>query len=89
MRFKKEFVLSDVDDYVIAVPVNNSADEFKGIIRLNKTAAFIWRSIDRGLDIEQIANEMLKRFSDVGYDTAVSSIKNTIDSFKKDGILDE
>ena len=88
MKIKERFVLADVDEHTVAVPVDDSANSFKGIVRMNKTASLIWKCISSGMEIEEITEEMLKHY-DIDRDTARSCIEETIDKMRKDGFIED
>lgn len=89
MKIKKGIVLTDLGDVKVAVPLGETADEIKGIIRLNETASFIWECIDEGLEMEQIAKRMVKYYSNVDFDTALKCTEDIVDQMKKDGVIEE
>ena len=45
MKIKDGFVLEEVGDFYLAVAVGELAEEFRAIVRLNETGAFLWRQL--------------------------------------------
>ena len=88
MRIKDGFVVTDVGNKKVAVPVGKAAEEVKGIIRLNETGFFIWEQIDKGLKKEEIATKMTEKYCDLNYQTALSCTEEIIAKLEKDGILE-
>ncbi len=87
MKIKEDYVLADLDDHVVAVAVGEEAEKFKGIIRMNETAAFIWKKLDQGMKAEEIAQKMVEEFSGVDYETALSSTNDVINKMEKAGLF--
>jgi hypothetical protein len=45
MTIKKDYVLKTIGDELIIVPIKDEAVRFNGIITVNKTAAFLFQSL--------------------------------------------
>ena len=55
----------------IVVTVGNASKVFNGVIRLNETGAFLWKSIQDGADSrEKLIQAMLERYEDLDRETA-------------------
>lgn len=89
MKIKEGFVLTDVGDSKIAVAVGETAKEFKGIVRLNETGAFIWNCISEGLNKEEVAEKLVNEYEGVDFTTALESVEEMIEKLKKDKIIEE
>lgn len=71
-------MLREVAGSYAVVPVGNASVNFKGLISLNETGAFLWRHLAKGIEKEDLVKEMLQEY-DVSEDVA----KNHIDAFIK------
>lgn len=89
MKLKDGFVLTDVGETKIAVPIGERAKEFNGIVRLNDTGSFIWNCLADGLEAEEIANRLVEEYDGVDYDTALSYTEELISKLKKDGMIED
>lgn len=87
MKIKDEFVVAEVDDRFVAVPVGAANEEFSGIIRMNETGTFIFKCLQEGMDEEHIAKKILDEFSDVDYDTALCCVKKITNQIKEEGLF--
>ena len=56
MKLKSEFVTQDIGGTLFVIPVG--AEQFKGIVRSNPTAAFIIQKLAAGTTKEEIIDEM-------------------------------
>ncbi len=57
MRIKENFVLQQIVDDYIVVPVGMEADRMHGIIKLNETGAYLWKKL---MQKEQTKEELVK-----------------------------
>lgn len=78
MKIKKGFVLRELAGSYVVVAVGAAAKEFNGVIKLNKTGAFLWRILQNGSDEESLVSAMLQEY-DIDSETA----KNDVFAFVK------
>ena len=60
MKLKEGFVAYNTDDTHILVPTGGQ--EFRGLVRSNKTAAFIIELLAKETDRESIVNAMMEKY---------------------------
>ena len=60
MKLKSDFITQDIDDTQFLVPVG--AETFSGIVRSNKTAAFIVNLLKEGTTEEEIIDALYERY---------------------------
>lgn len=89
MKIKEGFILTEVGDSTVAVPVGETSNDIKGFVRLNETGAFIWKGLSKEKSKEQIAKEMTEEYSGVDYDTALSCVEDIIEKLKADGMIED
>lgn len=79
MRIKNEFVLQEVADEFIVVPVGDSANRLQGIIKLNETGAFLWNALMQSdLTQEALADALAAEF-----EIDIRIARNDVNSFMK------
>ena len=88
MKLKKGFVLTDVGQDTIAVPVGSLSKELHGIVRLNETGAFIWHCLEQDQTTEQIVERMLSEY-DIDAETARRAVQEIVDKLAHHGLLEE
>lgn len=64
MRLKYNFVITDVCDDKIAVPVGESASAYHGVLSLNETGAAILELLIQGNDEETIIKKLQQQFDE-------------------------
>ena len=77
MRINDNFVLQEMVDEHIVVPVGEAADKIHGIIRLNATGAFLWKLMSQK---DQTEEELITALT-AEYATDAETAKKDIDSF--------
>lgn len=87
MKTKKGFVLMKVGIQNIVVAVDDMAEVFNGMIRLNDTGAFLWEKIEKGATKKELVDEMMKEY-DVTEQTALSDIENFVKTLTNADILE-
>lgn len=88
MKVKTGFLLTELGNEMVAVPTGEIAEQFRGVIRMNKTAVFVWKGIEAGQTQEEIANSMLERYDSVDYPKAFDAVGKIIRELEKGGILE-
>ena len=86
MKLKEGFVTQTVDDIQFLVPV--SADAFSGVVRGNKTAAFIVDALKEDTTEEKIVDAMFEKF-DASKQEIASCVKEIIKTLRGIHALDE
>ena len=86
MKINKDFLLKEMvgangDTTCYAIAVGKTAAKFKGMVKLNETAEFIWKKIAEGLDEAEILKEIVKTY-DVTEETAAADLNKIIAELK-------
>ena len=89
MKLKNTYVLTEIGNDTVAVPVSESAESSRRVIRLNKTAAEIWRGIEQEKSFEEIAAGLVEKYDGVDQASAMEHIKNTVNKLIEAGIVTE
>ena len=86
MKIQDGFILRKVGTDHVVVAVGEASKSFRGMIRLNDTAAFLWEQIAAGLELDEIVAKMIEVY-DVDEETARNSAADFIGTMKENGIL--
>ena len=78
LKIKKGFILREVSGSYIVVAVGAASKEFKGLITLNETGAFLWEQLVKGNTKEGLVEALLNE-----YDAPKEVIENDVDEFIK------
>ena len=89
MKIKEGMILSEVGDAYVAVPVGKSAEDFNGIVRLNKSAAEIWQKIEAGMTPDEIAAKLADDYNNLDPASAKEAVNSVIEPLIVAGLLEE
>lgn len=88
MKLRGEFVVRQVADNTVAVPVGQTALQFNGMIMLNDVSRVIWESLQQETDLEQIVTAVTDAF-EVSREEARTDIVEFLDKLRKIQLLEE
>lgn len=80
------FEIMELDDGFIAVPIGGEAGKFKGVIKLNETAADIFKLLESGVTESQIVSILSSEY-DAPRDKIARDVRCCLDSFEQQGIV--
>lgn len=85
-KLKYRFEMMELDNRKVAVPVGDSARDFRGVVKLNKSAAEIFELLEEDTTEDAIVTELKKKYGD---DTSIEGyIHEAVDYFRSEGILE-
>lgn len=82
MKIKEGFVLRSIAGSNIVVPIGAASVDFNGMITLNDSAAFLWKRLEKGAEIDDLVKALLDEY-DVDEDTARNCSIAFIEELKK------
>lgn len=87
MKIKEGFVLRSIAGSNIVVPVGAASVDFNGMITLNDSAAFLWKELEKGSDVDGLTAALLREY-DVDEDTARSCSADFVNKLNEAGCLE-
>lgn len=88
MRLKSGFVLEKVGTSYLAVAVGERAEEFRVLIKLNSTGAFLWNIIaEREVTESELSEALMSNYS-VSREIAERDVGAFIKNLSDGGLLD-
>ena len=87
MKIKEGFVLRSIAGSSIVVPVGAASLDFNGMITLNDSAAFLWKQMEKGAEVEDLVQALLGEY-EVDEDTARTCSINFIEKLKEAGCVE-
>ncbi len=86
MKLKSEFIVQDIEDTQFLVPVGHEA--FSGIVRSNKTAAFIVNCLKEETTAEKIVDAMCAQY-DAPRETIASDVEEILNTLREINAIEE
>ena len=62
MKIKEGYILREVADNYLVVAVGGAVKDFKGVITLNETGAFLWKALEKGADEQSLVSSLLDEY---------------------------
>ena len=88
MKIKKHFVLQNVVDEHLVVPVAEEGARLHGIITLNDTGAFLWGILaKRGADEDGLVRELVSEY-EIDEAAAKKDVRAFLDTLESFGCLE-
>lgn len=88
MKIKKGFVIQEVAGQWVAVATGSAAKDFSGIVKLNATAAHVWKGLEQGQTREQIIAGMVEAY-DIDEQTVGEDVDALLQRLVQAGIAEE
>ena len=88
MKLNGEFVVRQVVDTIVAVPVGETALRLNGMILLNDVSKTIWEQLEQGADLSQLLRAVTDAF-EVSAEEAQADILEFCDKLRKMQLLEE
>jgi hypothetical protein len=88
MKLQGEFVVRQVMDNIVAIPVGQTALGLNAMILLNDVSKIIWDCLEQGTNLESMVKAVTDAF-DVSADEARTDISEFCDKLREMQFLDE
>ena len=88
MKLQGEFVVRQVMDQIVAIPVGETALRINGMILLNDVSRVIWENLEKETDVEKILTAVTDAF-EVSRGEAQADIMEFLDKLRQIQILEE
>lgn len=87
MKIRDGFIKREVMGQIVAVPTGAAADAFKGMVKLNETASFIWDCFAKGMEADQVVEAVLAEY-EVPREQVEEDVRSLIRQMQKAGIAE-
>ena len=88
MKLRGEFLVRQVMDNIVAIPVGQTALAFNGMILLNDVSKQIWNCLEQKADFATIVTELTNTF-EVSDREAREDVQEFLDKLRSMQLLDE
>ncbi len=87
MRIKDGYVLRPLMGSYVVIAVGEASKHFRGMLKLNSTAADVWQGIEKGLSESEICDCMYEKY-DIERHQLEKDVANTIKSLIDQGFAE-
>ena len=88
MKLRGEFVVRQIMDNTVAIPVGEAALHLNGMILLNDVSKIIWQCLERETDLDRIVFALTDTF-DVSAEEAQADVLDFLEKLRAMQLLDE
>ena len=88
MRISNQFMLRQVADEYLVIPVGEAALKVKGLIGLSESGSLLYRRLQDGCTEEDLVRTLLAEY-DIDAGTARADTRSFLDQMRRMGILIE
>lgn len=78
MKIKEDFLLRQVADTWVVLPLGSAIVSMDGMLNLNETGALLWKTLEQGADREQLVDALLAEYA-VDRGTAAEDVDEFIE----------
>lgn len=88
MKRNPEFVIRQVADRFVIVPVGTAAEKFSGMITINATGKFLWDLLENEKSLESLAQALVKEY-EIDMELALKDVKTFLEPILPTGAIVE
>lgn len=88
MRINENFVLRQVVDTWVVLPLADETVDFNGMITLNESGVLLWNTLEKGADIDALVDALLSEY-DVPAQQARADAEEFVEKLRSVGCIDE
>ena len=86
MRIKEGYVLRQVANLWVVLPLAQETVNFNGMIKLNDCGALLWKELERGCEPEELVDAVLGEYR-VSREQAQADVAEFLENLSKVGCL--
>lgn len=86
MKLNRNFVLRQVADTWVVLPVGQASVDFNGMLTLNESGAILWHALEKGSDCGALADALIEAY-DVDRVTALADVDEFLTKLNDIGCL--
>ena len=87
VKLKLSFERMELDNQIIAVPIGENVDDFRGVIKMNETAAKIFELLKNDTTEKAIIDALMKEY-EVPEEDISEDVRKYISEFEAKGLLE-
>lgn len=88
MKLKEGFVLRQVADTWVVMPLGSVGVDFNGMLTLNETGALLWKALEKGGDQEALADALTAEYA-VSREQALADAQEFMENLVRAGCAEQ
>ena len=86
-KLKNGFMIREIGNQIMAVPVGKQTSEIHGMIALSESAKLLWEVLRNGATVEELTDVLMENY-EVERSVAVADVENFIKLLSAQGALE-
>ena len=87
MKLRYQFVTTEIDDSIMAVPIGDGDDTPHGILRLNETSFEIFEMLQNEVSEQEIVERFVEKYGQLS-DEAEADVRDCLRKLKESGLVE-
>ena len=88
MKLKSNYVLRQVADTWVVLPLAEENLNLNGMLTLNNAGALLWRALEKGCGTKELAEELTQKY-EVSHEQAAMDAEEFLQKLREIGCLEE
>ena len=88
MKINENFVLRQIADTWVVLPLGDTTLDFNGMLTLNETGSFLWKQLEAGCSFDALVDSLLCEY-DVSREQAVADVEEFLNKLRNIDCLEE
>lgn len=88
MKVNKNFVVRQIADEYIIVPIGEAVINFNGMVTVNEVGKFIWQQLYEDLAQDELLQRIIQEY-DIDEQTAAEDMEEFLEKLKQGGLLQQ
>lgn len=88
MKVNKNFVVRQIADEYIIVPIGEAVINFNGMVTVNEVGKFIWQQLYDDLAQDELLQRIIQEY-DIDEQTAAEDMEEFLEKLKQGGLLQQ
>ena len=87
MKLKEGFVLRKIAGEDVVIPIGNNIADFNGLVRLNQSAAFLWKALQKETTKDELIKSLIEEYK-IDRELATNDVEQFINTLKQNEIIE-
>lgn len=88
MKIKDGYILREIADSLVVVPIGSRVIEFNGLMLLNESGSLLWNKLQEGAETDDLVKVFLDEY-DVDENTARADVTEFLNELNLKGLLQQ
>ena len=87
MKLKEGFVLRKIAGEDVVIPIGNNIADFNGVVRLNESAAFLWKALQKETTKDELIKSLIEEYK-IDRELATNDVEQFINTLKQNKVIE-